>query len=269
MKKLLTSSSPSSYSSTPSSSSTLSFNPTLCNSKSGCLTSILHRILCSGALQTHPSDQIIELGSSMSVVSGKVQEFKAMQNTEAANSTKISPGVVGRLMGLDSMGEVQKPSEANPSSLSRSRSMNSVDYLGECKRMEGLHRRVKSSSSSSSFSEVPSFHLLENENFLVLSFESGCESKEFKSKGRRKGLKKNNREKVSGMSCVNVGNGGEVQFATNMKRKEGANGEKVKKRKKGTAAFYNTEKKVESECSSEDSSPVSVFDFERDAPRTG
>ncbi|XP_061347134.1 uncharacterized protein LOC133292715 [Gastrolobium bilobum] len=302
--KLLTSS----YSSSPSSSSTLSFDPTLCNSKSataGCLTAILRRILCSGGLQTQPSNTIREL-DSMSMASGNVHELKGKQKTEASTTT-APPGIVARLMGLESMGE------ANPSSLSRSRSMNSVNYLGECKRMQGLHRRVKSSSSS--FCEVPTFHLLENENFLVFSFENGGESKEFKSRGskketssaeskqkreERRELEKNKRKKghvekenlsrrVSDMSSVNVGNDVKLEFANTLplfnvssekehmdsealrfsqpvKRNEVTNAEKVKKRKKGTTCYK--EKKVETECSSEDSSPVSVFDFEREASGT-
>ncbi|TKY56477.1 hypothetical protein E2542_SST20922 [Spatholobus suberectus] len=300
--KLLTSSS---YSSSPSSSSALSLDPTLCPSQSGCLTAILRRILCSGGLPTHPSDQIREL-ESMPKMSGKVQELKTKQNTESTattTTTTISPGLVGRLMGLESMGERETTTEAtSSSSLSRSKSMNSVDYLGECKRMEGLHRRVKSSS----FREVPTFHLLENDNFLVLSFESGCDGGEFRSKGSKKEkclkergqFKKNKREKVhdekgnlSDMSSANVGDHGKhklqlantstlfmacdekeysdsetARFSHTVKRKEVTNGEKVKRRKKGTNRY--AEKKVDTECSSEDSSPVSVFDFEREAPET-
>lgn len=308
--KLLTSS----YSSSsPSSSSTFSLDPTLCNSESataGCLTAILSRILCSGGLPTHPSDQIIELDSMQS---GKVPKLKAKQNTEAV----ATPGIVARLMGLELMVEIPSEATTTSSSLSRSKSMNSVNYLGQCKPMQGLHRRVKSSSSF--HDEVPTFHLFENENFLVFSFEGGSESKEFKSKGRknekgsaelkqkqrkRREFKKNKREKVHDeklnlgkrvcdfdMSSVNAGNDGELEniannsllfkvssqkecidsdmtrFSQSMTSKEVPNGEKVKRKKKRTTCY--TEKKLETECSSEDSSPVSVFDFEREAPGTG
>ncbi|XP_014504210.1 uncharacterized protein LOC106764439 [Vigna radiata var. radiata] len=291
-----------SYSSTPSSSSTLSLDPSLCNSKSataGCLTAILRRILCSGGLPTHPSDQLREL-DSMSKMGGKVQELKTKPDKESTTTTTITPGLVERLMGLEPMGERERPIESS-SSLSRSKSMNSVDYLGECKRMEGLQNHAKSSS----FREFPT--MLENENFLVLSFERGCDDGEFRSKERKKekGLKdrgefkRNKREKVhdekgnlSDMSSANVGNDGEhkIQFANtstlfmayfekeyldsetakfshNMNRKEVTNGEKVKRRKKGTTCY--AEKKVDTECGSEDSSPVSIFDFEREAPGTG
>ncbi|KAL9316584.1 hypothetical protein ACSQ67_017585 [Phaseolus vulgaris] len=276
-----------SYSSTPSSSSTLSLDPSLCNSKSataGCLTAILRRILCSGGLPTHPSDQIREL-DSVSKMSGKVQELKTKQDNESTTTSSITPGLVERLMGLESMGDRERPIESS-SSLSRSKSMNSVDYLGECKRMEGLHNHAKSSS----FREVPT--LLENENFLV--------QREKKEKGlqERGEFKKNKREKVHDekgnfcdMSSANVGNDDEhkiqfsntstqfmacfekeyldsetVRFSHNMNRKEVTNGEKMKRRKKGTACY--AEKKVDTECSSEDSSPVSIFDFEREVPGT-
>ena len=309
MKKILTSSSSSS-----SYSSTLSLDSSLCNSKSattaGCLTAILRRILCSGGLPTHPSDQIREL-DSMSKMSGKVQELKTKQNTESTTTvtfsttttTTITRGIVERLMGLESMVErdTNTTNEAtSSSSLPRSKSMNSMDYLGEYK---GLHKRAKSSS----FREVPTFHLHENENFLVLSFESGCDGGEFRSqKGikkekaskERSELKKNKREKVhdekekgnlSDMSSANVGKHG-LEFANTsalfmacsekeyvgseterfshpVKRKEVTNDEKVKRKKKGTTCY--AEEKVDTECSSEDSSPVSIFDFERGAPETG
>ncbi|KAK7275999.1 hypothetical protein RIF29_17129 [Crotalaria pallida] len=304
--KHLTSSYSSSSSSSPSSSSILSFGSK--SATAGCLSAIMHRILCSGGLTTHSSDQITELDSMQR---SNVQELKAKQNTEAAatSSTNSTPGnLVARLMGLDL--NVEIPSEVkNSTSLSRSKSMNSVDYFGECKQLKG-HK------SSSSFHEVPTFHLLENENFLVLSFEGGRgESKEFKYKGRKneKGhaelkqkqrergelKKRNKREKVYEekkkgnlskrlcdiMSSVNVGNDGElennantsqkgyldtdmVSFSQSLKCKEVPNGGKVKKRKKNRTTCY-TEKKTETECSSEDSSPVSVFDFERQAPGTG
>jgi hypothetical protein len=217
--KLLTSpyssSSPSS-----SSSSTFSFDPTFCSFKTA-ITTIFHRIICSGGLQTHPSEQIRELNSNF-IASEKVQNL----NT---SSTIVSSSPVARLMGLDSM---------TSSSVSHSKSLNFVSQ---------------------------GFHLVENENFLVFSFESGGENSKFKSKGRRKEkgcveLKKKKREKV------NVGNDGEFQFEKSLFMEDG-NGEKVKKRKKGKICCV--EKKIENECCSEDSSPVSVFDFEYDVSGTG
>ncbi|XP_061374703.1 uncharacterized protein LOC133316919 [Gastrolobium bilobum] len=312
----------SSYAS-PSPSSTVSFDPTMCNSKSttsGCLTAILRKILCSCGLPTDPSDQKRELDSSNSIVSGKDQNLKAKQNAEAAITTTTTtappPGIVARLMGLESMGEI--PYASTPNSLSRSRSMNSLDHLGECNGLQGPHKRV---NSTLSFREAPNnFLLLKNENFLVLSFETEGESREFKSNGRKREmgsaelkqkvpkergvLKENKREKVydekiliqkrklskrvSDMSCGNVGNDGKkLQEITNISypfkatskkkcsdseavkllqpknSKEAVIGEKLKRRKKKTSCY--SEKKTETECKSEDSSPVSVLEFEREA----
>ncbi|WJX63598.1 hypothetical protein P8452_48463 [Trifolium repens] len=130
----------------------------------------------------------------------------------------------------------------------------------------GLDSMTSSSVSHSKSLNFVSqgFHLVENENFLVFSFESGGENSKFKSKGRRKEkgcveLKKKKREKV------NVGNDGEFQFEKSLFMEDG-NGEKVKKRKKGKICCV--EKKIENECCSEDSSPVSVFDFEYDVSGT-
>ncbi|XP_058763812.1 uncharacterized protein LOC131637246 [Vicia villosa] len=221
-------------SSSPSSSSTFSFDPTFCSSKTiaaGCFTTIFHRIR--------------EFHSKFT--SEKVQKIKT-NTISISNSTIISSSpssssscIVARLMGLDSMAE------------------NKIETCSE------------STQSSKVHSVSQGFELLENENFLEFSFESGSESRKFKSKGRRKEkgcvdlkkrreerneVKKNKREMV---------NDGEFQFEKSL-FKEVGNGEKVKKRKKGKTCFV--ENKVESECGSEDSSPVSVFDFEYDVSGT-
>ncbi|KAG4923626.1 hypothetical protein HKD37_18G049794 [Glycine soja] len=330
MKKL---SSTSSHAS-PSSLSTTSLDPTMCTSKSttsGCLTAILRKILCSDGL---PRDQIRELDSSNAMLSGKDQNLKAKQNTEIDTTTTTTsatsiitttttPGIVARLMGLET---IEIPCGSKPNSLSRSRSMNSVDYLGVCNGMEEvLHKRVKSTLS---FREAPTFLLHESDKFLELSFEGeGGEGREFKSNGRKREpgcaelkqkvrsergeLRENKREKVcdekvliekgklgkkrvSDVSSGSVGSGGKLQEITNtlhpskassekkkcfddyeavklsqnMKCKEVAVGEKQKRRRKKKKTICQKENKIEVETKSEDSSPVSVLDFEREACAT-
>ncbi|KAI4318196.1 hypothetical protein L6164_025993 [Bauhinia variegata] len=318
-------SSPSSLSS--SSSSTLAFDPAMCSSKSataGCLSAILRRILCSGGLPTHPSDQIREFDSA---ASDRDKKFKAQKKVEDAaatvNACSNTPGIVARLMGLDSMVERETPSSSSASSLSRSRSMNSVDYLGESNSIRGLHRRVKSTLS---FREVPPFVELENENFFILSFENVRESKEFRSKGKktemsssglkqkrmeRQKMKEHSRENVSQEKILNEkeklrrrvceksprnvpGNVSKLREITNtvsrfrissenkyfnseagklspssksIKHKEILNGEKLKSRKKKEKkkTSCSTKKKTELDCNLQESSPVSVLDFERKA----
>ncbi|KAF5470435.1 hypothetical protein F2P56_010949 [Juglans regia] len=165
-----------------SSSSTTTFDATLCNSKSataGCLAGILRRILCSGKLPKHPSDHISEAAS---VVCDEDRELKAKEKIETA----ATPGIVARMMGLESMPEINwVHKSSDPNSISRSRSMNSENHLAGFDPMQGQHRRVKSTLS---FRESPTFLELENENFLILSFENGGGSKEFRSKGRKSEL---------------------------------------------------------------------------------
>ncbi|XP_027337473.1 uncharacterized protein LOC113851198 [Abrus precatorius] len=303
----------SSRASSPSSSSTNNLDPTMCNSKSttsGCLTAILRKILCSDGLPRDPSDQKTEFDSLDALVSSKDHHLEAKHSVEGAATTTITttPGIVARLMGLES---IEIPCVPKPSSLSRSRSMNSVDYLGECNGMEG-HKKVKSTLS---FREAPTFLLHENDNFLVFNFENGGQSREFKSNGRKREtgcaelkqkvlkergeLRENKSEKVNDekgkhskkrVSPKPCRNDGKLQEITNsshplkalnekqkcfdseavklshiINRKEVVVGEKQKRKKRRKKkTICHPENKIEIECKSEDSSPVSVLDFERE-----
>ncbi|XP_028784750.1 vitellogenin isoform X2 [Neltuma alba] len=305
------SSSSSSYSSSysSSSSSSFSFDSTMCTSKkatAGCLTGILRRILCSRGLPTHPSDQIRDDDSVLQTQ--QVHQFKADHKTLAGsvtptstNATTVSaPGIVARLMGLDSMAEL--PTESSAASLSRSRSMNSVQCFGECDRLEGIHRRVKSTLS---FREVPGFTFLENDdNFLVLSFES----QQFESKlgsarlKQRPKSKENRREKLSSENIMSgkekqsrkVGdekplrkNDGKLREVTNVTPQSSVKNSSEKKyinseaemiedvlhdrkpdrrRRRRKPSCNCTVEKTEPDCNSEETSPVSVLDFDRQVP---
>jgi hypothetical protein len=322
--KLLSSSSSSSSPSFSSSSSSASFDVNMCNSKSaaaGCLAGILRRILCSGNLPTHPSDQIREADS---VVCDKDQELKAAKECIERFEASASPGIVARLMGLDSTPEINNllHERSKPNSISRSRSMNSADQLAGLDSMQGQHRRVKSTLS---FREMPTFLELENENFLTLSFETGGENKEFRSKGKKsekgfgelkqrraerckngenraervsekkkkkktnnnKGCQEANKKvlndlnepekqskrisdngKSKGSSITRslsknshekpYGSPEAVKTSKPVKHKEVFHGRKLSERKKTSLCVVQN---TESECSSEDSSPVSVLDF--------
>ncbi|KAH7542241.1 hypothetical protein FEM48_Zijuj02G0052500 [Ziziphus jujuba var. spinosa] len=223
--KLSSSSSSSSFSFSRSSSSA-SFDVKMCgNSKSasaGCLAGILRRILCSGSLPTYPSDQITE--ETKCVQFSELQDFKPKEKIQ----TPSTPGLVARLMGLDSMPDLDTGSI--PNSVSRSRSMNSVDRLVGCEQIQGKnHRRVKSTLS---FREIPTFVELENEEFFILSFENGNGGKEMRSKDRKCGegfgeLKQRKTERSK-----NMGNRREkvvvARTKTTTTKKEDEHGEKRK-----------------------------------------
>ncbi|XVE79386.1 hypothetical protein DITRI_Ditri14bG0054400 [Diplodiscus trichospermus] len=276
-----------------SSSSTVSFDPKMCASKSataGCLAGILRRFLCSRNLPTHPSDHITETNSVASYK--KQQQFNDVEKIDAS---KVTPGIVARLMGLDSLPEISLlKAQANPNSITRSRSMNSADYKQDVDSIHGKHRRV---SSTLSFRDMPTYFELENEEFFVLSFEKGSERKEHRSKGRkckggREELKENRVEKFPEekndqdirrvLNLINdeklnrrivdkpeqeVAKCSEINgFCLEkpiviIKGPECPDGAKLRKKKKKTQ--HLVAQNVEPECSSEDSSPVSVLDFDQ------
>ncbi|XP_022754099.1 uncharacterized protein LOC111302458 [Durio zibethinus] len=284
-----------------SSSSTVSFDPKMCTSKSataGCLAGILRRLLCSQNLPTHPSDHITEANS---VASSKKQQFNAVDKIDAS---KVTPGIVARLMGLDSLPDISLlKTQINPNSITRSLSMNSADYKQDTDSAHGKHRRV---NSTLSFRDMPTYFELENEEFFVLSFENGSERKEPRSKGKKcKGgseeSKENRVEKVPEKKiledherALNVMNEEKLNRrivdnpnqemakcspvndfclekpiviikgleCSNYVDKNGVpDGAKLRKKKKKIQ--HPVAQNVDPECSSEDSSPVSVLDFDQ------
>ncbi|KAJ9698695.1 hypothetical protein PVL29_007655 [Vitis rotundifolia] len=284
--------------SSSSSSSTASFDANMCNSRNataGCFAGVLRRLLCSGSLPTHPSDHIRDSGL---VVFGKDENLKAGEKMEGV----ATPGIVARLMGLDSMPEINLVcSQIKVNSIVRSRSMNSMDFWPDSEAMQGKHRRVKSSLS---FRETPVFFEMENEEYLLLSFGNEGETKELRQKERkcemgsgelrqrtteRCGNKNTRRQRVSekkdkedgearknvpiGKENTNrsvsdqpsqmVCNNGEVkdfpaQDSFKKPQASSEDGAKLRDKKKKSRSAT---KKVEPECSSENSSPVSVLDF--------
>ncbi|KAK0605304.1 hypothetical protein LWI29_025224 [Acer saccharum] len=235
----------SSSSSAPPLASSFSFDSK--SAVSGCFAGILHRILCSRSLPTYPSDQITE---SCSIVS-RDQELEETKQNDREDKA-VAPGVVARLMGLESMPNMR------PDSITRSRSMNSLDCCNKESSMDQMqdgHRRVKSSTFS--VSEIPAFlELEENEDFLVLNFENGSEEE---TKRRRK--ISSSRRKKPDTTTSSLPGFENPECSTPVKnKKEESESENVKFRKKKKKKM---KKYVENDSSSENSSPVSVLDFDQ------
>ncbi|KAG6607312.1 hypothetical protein SDJN03_00654, partial [Cucurbita argyrosperma subsp. sororia] len=265
MKLLL----PSPSCSSTSSFSTSNFDPHVCNPRAAaatpnCLSGILRRILCSGSLPTHPSDQTTEETSSLKS-EDNVKNVGVMKDTDGGIEAKPTAGIVARLMGLDTMPDMKQ----NCNSIARTQSMNSVEHF--YKHLEGRHKGVRSTQS---FREIPTFLELENEDYFILSFEGDSKNEELKAKARRHGEEK----------CKNRGsNKTEHSYVRKTKKKifnpEEANEfvlidlkQKKKSRKrvsrnKPTSRISTKDRhgrrstrKVESEQSSDELSPVSVLD---------
>ncbi|XP_059660877.1 uncharacterized protein LOC132307201 isoform X2 [Cornus florida] len=311
--KFLSSSSSSASSTITTTTTTTGSN--ICNSKgantTSCLSGVLRRLLCFNSLPTYPSDQI----KDPEVTSVELSEYDhklQFSETEEKVGDTATPGVVARLMGLESMPRIDLANtQSTPSSISRCRSMNSVDSSKEFES-----RLVKTSLS---FRETPTF--LELDEFFVLSFENGGESKKLGLKSKKSDMgfremksrktesnrrqsvyEKNDTEnketnkvvsdeklsrRINHKPSKKVGNNGKVIDSSNVLRpRKNSNGNShvamevanqskpmnhhgnsdgvksmKKKKKKKQKENVSVAKKAQTECDSENSSPVSVLDF--------
>ncbi|KAG1371566.1 hypothetical protein COCNU_16G006600 [Cocos nucifera] len=135
----------------------------------GCLSGVLRRFLC-GSLRRNDCREG-EQGHGIDAAFG--QEWKVEQKTMP------SPGIVARLMGLESM--PVSPCAASEL-VARSRSTNSLEswpgFLSE--RSHSPEFRT-----SQSFREAPTYLKQENEDFLLLSFTSDDREEAMASNGMR------------------------------------------------------------------------------------
>ncbi|XP_016437561.1 uncharacterized protein LOC107763589 [Nicotiana tabacum] len=139
-----------------------------------CFSGIFQRLLCGGSLPTHPSDQFTKPNKTEFDFSSQKLPFKADENITSNKVTANSPGIVARLMGLDSLPE---KNNTFVGSFPRSRSVNSLDYLMQFNLTENFHhRRVRTSLS---FREIPNFDQEFKSEFLVFCFNDEKEKQGF------------------------------------------------------------------------------------------
>ncbi|KAG2274738.1 hypothetical protein Bca4012_045240 [Brassica carinata] len=255
-----------------SSSSSLSFGSK--THSFGCISLFLQKLLCSGAISTYPSDQITEpcFGSP---------DF----TSEPARVIGGEPGAVARLMGLESLPVADKTRV-----VSRSRWVNSGENVKrDDDEIQGKHRRVKSTLE---------YVELEDDNFFILSFEKARNDKAFgelkqlgtrKCKKRRESRDHQNEAEIQtriegkeNINAMKVSPGreetGELKQRIKEKRKNMRKRREIQLRQniKNYGRWSRDEDlvnrevksmKEEEECRScDDSSPVSVLDYDRVTP---
>jgi len=190
--------------------------------KSGCFPGLLRVLLCAGNATSppvHPSDHFTESDES--------EKAHSTKETLVVNDGS-TPGVVARLMGLDSLPNSKWALKgATPDSVPRSRSVNFVDYLLEFDASHGIHRRVKTSSS---FREVPGLvqnNQKGNNNNLFVFCMDGDKDEEVRKletglgevrKGKRPGSK--NKESVGVKKERNVGKNRKISKLKNEPRRD-------------------------------------------------
>lgn len=292
--------------------------------KPGCFSDFFQQLLCAGNANSppllHPCDHHIT--ESHSHATELVHPINKDGN-EMVNCNAVKPGVVARLMGLDSLPNstnlLASKGSTNPDLVPRrrSRSVNFVDYL---LKFDDNHQVKKTSAS---FREVPAMFQHEKHDLLVLYY-SGSEDhhqvgsnlrkqemglgewRQRKKQGRKNKevvrarsstvTKERNSEKNKKISKFKneaivvpaVKHGSKVRnhieakvlasvsaCSRNCGTRKGGTGSRsnfVNQNKQKKKVFYEPKhtknvreqqprKKMETECSSENFSPVSVLDY--------
>ncbi|KAF5476278.1 hypothetical protein F2P56_008009 [Juglans regia] len=140
------------------------------NADSGCFSGLFGRNSCFRSLPTHPADNVID-----SKTVDKSDYQKENPTAKAKIKAPANPGVVARLMGLDSLPEtIWVPGKGTSDSLVRSRSVSFADYMLQLDISQTQHRRVRTSVS---FREVPALSLQQNRDLLVVFLDNVDETK--------------------------------------------------------------------------------------------
>lgn len=136
-----------------------------------CFSGILRSLLCTGSLQTHPSDQLnVESNSTQIDCRNPEKSSESEANNGKQASASLKPGVVARLMGLESLPASPLPSRQKTlGSYFRSRSVNSIDFVSQFDPVkQACHRRHRRVRTSVSFREVPSSLFVLDDKFSVV-----------------------------------------------------------------------------------------------------
>ncbi|XP_073275220.1 uncharacterized protein [Primulina huaijiensis] len=136
-----------------------------------CFSGFLRSLLCTGSLPTHPSDQLnIELNTTQIDCRNPEKSSESEANHGKQATASLKPGVVARLMGLESLPASPLPSRQKTlGSYFRSRSVNSIDFLSQFDPVkQACHRRHRRVRTSVSFREVPSSLFVLDDKFSVV-----------------------------------------------------------------------------------------------------
>jgi len=166
------------------------------HAKPGCFCDFFQLLFCAengNTSQMHPFSDPITKPYASETVHG--------HNSDDAMVNATKPGVVARLMGLDSLPSTNLVSNANiPDSVPRSRSVNFVDYLLKFDTSQNNnHHQVKTSAS---FREVPApfQHKSKSHDLVVFYWDSGSEDHEIEplSRIQEMGLEESRNRKKQG-----------------------------------------------------------------------
>lgn len=231
---------------------------------SGCVNGVLHWILCRNLRERRCIDEEEAVGL------GKEERGK----TVAVAAASSNPGIVARLMGLEPLPAFPY---AQPEKISRTRSANSAEawkgpgLLGEPAAGDGGSELRKSQS----FREVRSYLRKESEEFLVLSFGDDDESEALALSAKKTDLsfelcgakesrgERNPAEKKKRSRNKSSVSSSEIKHFSGSEK--GINPSETAERSSSCRKKISfSQGEMEIECSSQNSSPVSVLDLPLD-----
>ncbi|CAI9106985.1 OLC1v1006242C1 [Oldenlandia corymbosa var. corymbosa] len=200
--KFLTSSSSSASSTITTTTTSTSFDAGCVrdsrSSPASCIAGVFRRLLCLNDPPTHHPSHHFKYTENHDSVSLELDRFQCSK-AEESSASGSTPNLVARLMGLESFPQIDFPvTERSPNSISRSRSMNSVDLMKELASMQGRHRRAKS------FRETRSkFVELQDEDFYILSFEDEDEFGKLGARSRKSEMGSGQKQTKQGIKGEN------------------------------------------------------------------
>ncbi|OWM81742.1 uncharacterized protein LOC116187765 [Punica granatum] len=259
---------------------------------SGCFSSIVRHLLCRNSIPTYPSTEL-----DHAPVQKEERDKRGSHGEEVVASSSDRPGIVARLMGLETLPAdfAWAPKfKKSPNSVPRSRSVNFMDYLLEIDLShvpDPSHRRVRTSVSfRENVRQLP--HCQSHDEDLLVLYLDDSEN-ESKKEARAKSKSKSKRQE-SGLSNpkhmdkrrTRVGKERKVSKLGNepkrVSKEEAQRGRRngkqrgkliqekevmaeskfTKKRREAKAAKRVTVVPIESDVISEASSPISVLDLD-------
>ncbi|KAL9247028.1 hypothetical protein vseg_020499 [Gypsophila vaccaria] len=144
------------------------------NNSPGCFSSIFGRFKCAGYLPTYPTppEEIPDKNPNTTKINAVPNNNCSDDDRAVVVRTEVqgegNPGIVARLMGLDSLPNPKtttKPPSSINDSLSRSKSLNSLHFLPDFNPTKpSYHRRVRTSLSTPFHEQRCSLLVTINEN---------------------------------------------------------------------------------------------------------
>lgn len=150
------------------------------SSTSNCFTNIFQRLICTRNLPTHPSppDQIVENPEIIQSFSRPCPLTNVNGPVVSARAHANSPGIVARLMGLDSLPNYENVTTLD--SLFRSKSLNSLHFMPDFDPTRAaFHRRARTSASFHEQGQSRNFYVTKDDNLK-------SDMKQIKKGGREK-----------------------------------------------------------------------------------